>query len=243
MTQTELLRFSRVLDQGMEKQALAAFAGKAFGNLGRAAGNGAGALGWAARGAGRAANTISRGVGRAAGATNRFLQTPIPLPNAQFARNMMQEARVGYREGAGTAAPASALQGPNPLQGPPGYLRGPKPQTIQTPQFPARPIIPPAGPPKLVPDPEAFVSGQVPEPKPQGYLARAKNLWSNSGTAGRAGMAYGGVTAATAPSNYVANRKADWQNAHPIMSWAGRTFAGMPNYTSHNYLMPSFLQS
>jgi hypothetical protein len=79
-------------------------------------------------------------------------------------------------------------------------------------------------------------------PQNTGYMDQAKQFWQARGLPQRAGLGYAGVTAATAPSNYINNQKVDWQRQHPIMSWAGQTFGGMPKYQDHTYAMPSFLQ-
>jgi hypothetical protein len=73
-------------------------------------------------------------------------------------------------------------------------------------------------------------------------LNGAQKFWNNSSMARKGMLGYGAVTGATLPSNIINNEKYDWQEQHPIMSWAGRTFAGMPEYHQKSYLLPSFLQ-
>ena len=84
-------------------------------------------------------------------------------------------------------------------------------------------------------------------PSQPGFGARAKKvLWDDRGTLGRAGIgaagAYGGLTAASAPSTMAHNEIADFQEQSPIATWLGKTFMGMPEYRSRSYLMPGFMQ-
>lgn len=81
-----------------------------------------------------------------------------------------------------------------------------------------------------------------PSPGAGGYMDRAKQFWSARSMPQKFGLGYGGVTAATAVPNYINNQKANWQQEHPIQSFFARNFAGMPQYQSHSYLLPSFIQ-
>jgi hypothetical protein len=238
MKHTEILKFASILSDGLEKEAgLAGLAG----GIGRFAGRG---FGDAGRLGVQGAMGTARGLGRAAGNVGQFLtkerQNPFPVLGREFA----QSARQSY---AGIH-PQSTGQ----FHGPTPYVPQSMPTAYMNPAFSPKTFHPAAAPnmPYYSSNPLLSTQFHGSSPAPtagpssgsNNYYDRFKTYWTSRTPVQKGALGYGALTAASLPSNYINNQHVAWQQQHPIMSWAGQTFGGMPNYTRRNYLMPSVLQ-
>jgi hypothetical protein len=75
-----------------------------------------------------------------------------------------------------------------------------------------------------------------------GYANRFKNYWTSRNMPQKIGLGYGAGMVANAPFVMNNNAHANWQQQHPVMSWFGQNFGGMPKYNPKSFLMPSFMQ-
>jgi len=232
MKQVEILNFASTLNSGLEKEAGALrFGGKMLGRMAGAAPrlSVAGALG-AGRMAGRAAEGFGKGID----------WTTEQLIRERHGPGIMNAMKQGWGEGVSGIYPRSTgmMHGPSlPPGGVPqvGNLNAwtaRDPMGGQTMRGPGMNTTPP--------------SHQLAAPQPTGaapgnYYDQFKNYWQSRNTWQKAGLGYGAVTAATTPRTVSNNMHADWQQQHPIQSWMGRTFAGMPEYHRRSYLTPNFL--
>lgn len=163
----------------------------------------------------------------AAQGIGKFLTKPRQFPGGQMMKNFGAGLRGGYSDARGFGPHGEPIKTPPPQVAPPNLVPDPE-------NFQAAPPAPAGG--------AVAKSPAMGNPAPTNNWQRLQGFWNNSSTARKAGLGYGAVVGASLPSNLINNAHYDWQSQHPFMSWAGRTFAGMPEYQQHSLLLPSFLQ-
>jgi len=230
MTNSDTCKFARIVCDGMEKEAFSA------------------AMRAGARGAGIMA-THAQGAGKTIG---NFLTQPRSTGLMNGVRSMGRNIASGWREGRGAGLAEYPEMGgsvPNPSRGfasPMSNFQNPRGMNFQAgaqlPQggLPGGSVPPPSGKPNW----NGSSIGGAPA---MGNMDKFKQFWAARSPWQRRGLGaaggYGALTAASLPSNMENNAKANWQQQHPVMSWAAQNFGGMPQYNQHSYLAPSWAQS
>lgn len=233
MKHAEMLVFSQMIEEGMQKEAFASMLGKGLRFGARDLGATMGHVAEAPAAAGRFAGNIASHFG---GGLDRM---------KAFGGNIAGDFRRGFNQSHPAPVRIGEMNGPfnRPPQAPlpKSYLQ-PSPSYVNKNPFHATAPTPPsaASTPGWEYGNQTGVNATTGTGTSGGLYDQMKSRFTALKPWQKFGVGYGAVTAASAPGTAMNNAKADWQQQNPVMSWMGRTFGGMQDAQRRSYLMPSF---